>query len=81
MAKRAHAPILEVVEPVGDITDAPAPIPVKARVRWIIAVATDWTIIDDAWAMAWTKQQVLVFWRSGKSSTTAWLRADQVRRR
>jgi hypothetical protein len=65
--------------PVGHIVDAVPPLPVAVRVRWTIGV--DFIVITYAWAMAWTSQQVLVFWRNDETSTTAWLDKSQVRRR
>lgn len=81
MAKKFHAPRLEGVQPQGPITVAAAPIAVQARVRWIIAVPEDWTVINDAWVMAWTKTDVLVAWVTADMVTSVWIPASHVRRR
>ena len=81
MPKKFHAPKLDEVEPQGPVTVAAAPLAVVARVRWIIAMPTDWSIIRDAWALAWTKNEVLVVWMTAGKATTTWIPAKHVKRR
>jgi hypothetical protein len=80
MAKRFTELRIDETPPSGPINDAPTPLRVRVRVRWNLD--SDWTIIEDAWAMAWTTREVLVYWRTPglDSPVTAWLKADQVQR-
>lgn len=66
-------------EPVGPVRDAQPPIAAQARVQWTLG--TDWTLIPHVWVMAWTEDQILVFWRNPGmvNPMTVWLRKDQVR--
>lgn len=59
---------------------AEPPLPIWVRYRYNI---NDTWLITEAWAMAWTPQQVLAFWHQVGMSVaiTAWLRPEQVRRR
>ncbi len=67
--------------PTGPITEASSPLPVRVRVTWTIGTGTSPAQEHDGWAMAWTRREVLVWWRSADAGTSAWLRADQVTRR
>ena len=80
MTKRSRPIEIDESPPVGDITDANPPLPIRVRVIWGFLGPT---VINDAWAMAWTRQQVLVFWRTPgeEKPITVWVRSDQVRRR
>lgn len=82
MSKRALPVRIDETPPVGEITDAETPIPVQVRVVWGFLGPS---IIDNAWAIAWTKGEVLVLWRSMAGEpdkpTAVWVRADQVKRR
>jgi hypothetical protein len=80
MTKRFNPPKIDQTEPVGDITEANPPLAVFARINWNYGGPMT---VDNAWAIAWTREQVLVIWLiPGVNYPMAvWLRADQVRRR
>jgi hypothetical protein len=63
----------------GEITDAEPPRPIFFRLRVIDAEV----ITVEGYAMAWTKKQVLVYYRPGqvRDPFVAWVEADDVRPR
>lgn len=81
MAKRATDNYLIAVQPRGSITPADPPRPVRCRVRWNLDLR--WITIEDAWAIAWTKTEVCVYWftPSMPNPSVHWLPAADVRTR
>jgi hypothetical protein len=81
MPKRHMDLRIDEEQPVGPIHDATPPLPVTATIRWNFDPRD--LVVDDAWAMAWTREQVLVVWREPQRSqlTTVWLNRRQVTRR
>jgi hypothetical protein len=60
MAKKFRAPERLTVEPIGPVTQAPAPIPVVAMHRWAPPFGDGSPHPNPAVAVAWTRAQVLV---------------------
>lgn len=81
MAKFARPLTIDQVTPTGPLTQANPPLPVYAKVKW--SIDAHHLIIDNAWALAWTPTQVLVYWSTQgmHEPTVIWIRADQVKRR
>lgn len=73
--------VIEAATPTGDIHDANPPLPVRVRLWWKFDRRP--VVIQTAWAMAWTRTEVLVYFRlpSMKTATTVWLPVRQVRHR
>jgi hypothetical protein len=80
VAKRGTIPKIDETPPTGPITDAPDPIAVRVRVNWKFGGPM---VIENAWAMAWTRTEVYIYYRTPTMDTgqLVWLRRDQVRRR
>lgn len=72
--------IVEIVpHPSVEITDAPQPIAVRAK---ILLNNKEEKIVPAAWALAWTSTAVLVYWRDPRRGPyLIWLPARRVRRR
>jgi len=70
------------VEPIGRVTEANPPIPIRATIRYNWATLTEEKIVE-GWALAWTRGQVLIVFRMGASGnlTGGWVQASQVSRR
>lgn len=73
--------VIEAAIPTGKIHDANPPLPVRVRLWWRFDRRP--VVIKNAWAMAWTKTEVLVYFLlpSMTEPTTVWLPARQVRHR
>jgi hypothetical protein len=80
MTKRGNPPKIDETDPVGEVVDPGEHIAVTARVVWNYGGPMD---IDNAWVIAWTREQVLVMFMVPpiKYPTVVWLRSDQVKRR
>ncbi len=82
MAKRGRAPELRVVHPVtAEIVDAPEPLAVQFRINYEVPFHVEQDVVQDGWAIAWTKSAGLVIWREGSEVICAWLPAEHIRRR
>jgi hypothetical protein len=79
--KKGTAPELRTVEPAGDITDARTPIAVTVALNWRTPFNTDADIIQPGWALAWTRNAVLVAWRDGPVGQAAWMATEHVKYR
>ena len=60
MARQTHSPAPIAVEPIGAVTEAPAPIPVVAMFRWAPPFGDGGPHPTPALAVAWTTAQVRV---------------------
>lgn len=78
-AKKFLPPRIQETRPTGPITYARQPLPVRVRLRWNLGA--EYLIVNNAWAMAWTRDEVCIFWMEGDLHISAWLAASQVRRR
>ncbi len=83
MTKRSRPIAIDQTPPVGDITDVSKGHPPIAVIADIIWGFLGPSRFEEAWVMAWTKEQVLVYYRvdGEPEPIIVWLRADQVRRR
>lgn len=80
MAKRAHIPTMRTVEPVGEITDFPAPVAVQFRLNWQNPYTDRQDHIASGWAIAYTRTEGLVVWRQGEKMSSGWFPAAHIRR-